>query len=103
MGTRARHDYHYARRGRPLIEGAGFTRTTTRFGAGRTLRPLRAADADIPVSAKPERCAGGGKAGAALIAVGQGALDGGPEGGGVARLADMGEFVDDDVVDQGRR
>ena len=33
---------------------------------------LEASAADIPVSAKPERCAGGGKAGAALIVVWQG-------------------------------
>jgi hypothetical protein len=64
---------------------------------------LEASAADIPVSAKPERCAGGGQASAALIVVWQGALDGGPERGCMARLADVGEFVDDDVVDQGRR
>src|SRR5260370_18140004 len=36
-----------------------------------------------------------------MVIVGEGTLDGGPEGGRVARLPDVGEFVDDDVVDQG--
>jgi hypothetical protein len=41
---------------------------------------------ELPVSAKPERCAGGGQAGAALVVAGEGSFDGSPEGGGMARL-----------------
>jgi hypothetical protein len=54
-------------------------------------------------SAEPEGRAGSGEAAAALVVVGEGALHGGPESGGVAGLADVGEFVDDDIVEQGDR
>ena len=52
-------------------------------------------------SAEPEGRAGRREAGSALVVVGEGTFDGRPEGGGVTGLADVGEFVDDDVVEQG--
>jgi hypothetical protein len=55
------------------------------------------------VLAEPGTGAGSGEAGAALVVVGEGAFDDGPERGCVAWLADVDEFVDDDVIELGRR
>jgi len=53
----------------------------------------------LGVSTEPEDAASGGEAGAALVVVGEGALDRGPENRSVTRLPDVGQLVDDDVVE----
>jgi len=63
--------------------------------------PEPAPPASYRRSAKPEGSASRGKTGLAVLVAGHGASDGGPKGGGVAWLADVGEFMDDDVVEQG--
>ena len=50
-------------------------------------------------SAKPESCADAGYTGAALVVAGEGSFDGSPESGSVAGLVDVGQLVDEDVID----
>lgn len=72
-------------------------------GKGRGIKRLGGSACPGRRRAKPSRLAGGDEGGSVLLVGGHEAGDGGPEGGGVVDLTEVGYLVDQDVVDKAWR